>query len=776
MNKKACCSHHKTDDSSSNQGHHQGHEHQPSANKQASTVGAANQYTCPMHPEIEQSTAGNCPKCGMSLETQPILRSKSIWTCPMHPEIQQDQPGNCPKCGMALEASVHEESADSSELNYMTRRFYIALAFTLPLLVISMGDMVTSQWFSRLLGTQGRMYTEMILAAPVTIWAAWPFYLRAVQSVKNRYLNMFTLIGLGVSVAFAFSLIAALLPGIFPSGFHSHGQQIAVYFESAAVIVTLVLLGQVLELRARQQTGSAIRALLNLSPKQATRIDADGDEHDIPLDAVQVGDQLRIRPGQSVPVDGEVVSGSSHVDESMITGEPMAVSKNAGDSLVGATINGSGSLVMIAQKIGNDTLLARIVGLVAEAQRSRAPIQKLADQVAAIFVPIVLFIAVATFVIWAIWGPEPSLAMGLVNAIAVLIIACPCALGLATPMSVMVGTGRGATMGVLFKNAQAIESMRRITTLVVDKTGTLTEGKPSVTSITATDENDLLMSAASLEVASEHPIAQAIINEAKKRSLKLESVKDFKAIAGKGVVGTAQGHVIAVGNEALMRDLSIDLDSWSEQIRDVTKRQESVIHVAKDQVYLGFLTVADAIKTSSLDAVKRLKKSGVKIVMLTGDQISSAQKVADELGIDEVIAGVLPDEKAQHVALLKKEGTFIAMAGDGINDAPALALADVGIAMGTGTDVAMESADITLVKGDLRGIVQARNISHKTMANIKQNLFFAFFYNLLGVPIAAGILYPFFGLLMNPMLAATAMSLSSVSVIANALRLRYIKL
>ncbi len=707
----------------------------------------------------------------------PEASPSGIYTCPMHPEIIQDGPGSCPICGMALEPrTVSIEDEENPELVDMSRRFWFAAALTIPLLIVAMGDMVTGEFFSELLGHRGRVWVELALATPVCLWSAWPFYVRAVQSLKNMNLNMFTLIGLGVSVAYVYSVIAALAPQVFPASFRGEGGQVAVYFEAAGVIVTLILLGQVLELKARSQTSAAVKALLGLAPKTARRIENGGEERDIPLDQIQLDDRLRIRPGEKVPVDGVIVEGSSTVDESMITGEPIPVGKGVGDKVIGATVNGNGALVMKATKVGGDTLLSQIVQMVAEAQRSRAPIQKMADQVAGWFVPAVVLVAVATFVVWALFGPEPSMTYALINAVAVLIIACPCALGLATPMSIMVATGKGAGLGVLFKNAEAIESLRDVDTLVVDKTGTLTEGKPKLSGVVTTakwGDDQLLYWAASLERNSEHPLAEAIVRVAKEQQVVLAQVDEFEAVTGKGVVGKILEHSIALGNRKLMEGASVDVsDSALKQADAMRQEGQTVMFMAVDGELAGFIGVADPIKATTPEAIQMLQREGLQIVMLTGDNATTAQAVARKLGLDQVIADVLPEQKAAAITKLQKKGHVVAMAGDGINDAPALAVAQVGIAMGTGTDVAMESAGVTLVKGDLRGIVRALRLSRATMDNIKQNLFFAFAYNSLGVPVAAGVLYPFFGLLLSPMLAAAAMSFSSVSVIGNALRLR----
>ncbi|RMG94964.1 MAG: heavy metal translocating P-type ATPase [Deltaproteobacteria bacterium] len=739
-------------------------------------------YSCPMDPEVEQDHPGACPKCGMALEPMgpPVPSTRTEWTCPMHPEIVRDAPGSCPICGMALEprtVTVTEEE-DNPELRDMSRRFWFAVALTVPLLVLAMGDMLPGRPISRLLSPRLRTLLELAFATPVCLWSAWPFYVRAVQSVKHQSLNMFTLIGLGVSVAYVYSVVAALFPGIFPEAFRRDGE-VGVYFEASGVIVTLILLGQVLELRARSRTSQAIKQLLGMQAKTARKIQDDGTEVDVPLEAVVVGDRLRVRPGEKIPVDGVVLEGTSSVDESMVTGEPIPVEKGPGDTVIGSTVNGNGSLVIRAEKVGAETLLARIVTMVAQAQRSRAPIQKLADVVSGYFVPAVIVVSVVTFVVWGTIGPEPRMAHALVNAVAVLIIACPCALGLATPMSIMVATGRGATMGILFKNAEAIELMHKVDTLVVDKTGTLTEGRPKLVTVevvNGTDEGTLLRSAASLERGSEHPLADAIVAGAKARGIEPGAVDGFEAVTGRGVCGRVDGREVALGNRALMEEVGVDVTAVAARAEELRREGQTVMYVAVDRRLTGLLGVADPIKESTPEAIGDLHREGIRIVMLTGDDETTARAVAARLRIDEVIADVLPDEKAEVVARLQNEGRIVAMAGDGVNDAPALARAHVGIAMGTGTDVAMESADVTLVKGDLRGIVRARRLSRATMRNIEQNLFFAFVYNSLGVPIAAGVLYPAFGLLLSPVIAAAAMSFSSVSVITNALRLRKVAL
>ncbi len=741
-------------------------------------VPAAAQYTCPMHPEVRADRPGSCPKCGMALEpVAPVTSTSKVeYTCPMHPEVVRDEPGSCPICGMALEPrTVTVDEEESAELVDMRRRFWVSLALSVPVFLMAMADLVPGLVGAGGVSKHTLVYLEMLLATPVVLWGGWPFFVRGWQSVVNRSLNMFTLIALGTGVAYLYSLVAGLFPDLFPPSFRDAQGNVAVYFEAAAVIVTLVLLGQVLELRARSQTGAAIKALLGLAPKTARRLNDDGTEEDVPLESVRVGDRLRVRPGEKVPVDGVVIDGGSSVDEAMITGEPIPVTKGTGDRVIGATINRTGGLVIRADKVGADTLLSRIVQMVAEAQRSRAPIQKLADQVAGYFVPTVVAAAVITFVIWSLWGPDPKMAHALINAVAVLIIACPCALGLATPMSIMVATGKGATVGVLFKNAEAIEVMRKVDTLVVDKTGTLTEGSPklqTVVAVGATGEDELLGLVAGLERGSEHPLAEAIVEGAKERQLTLSDASDFDSVTGKGVMGKLAGHTVAVGNHALMDQLGADPGALAERAESLRSEGQTVMFVAIDGAAAGLVGVADPVKETTPQAIKELHDEKLRVVMLTGDSRTTAEAVARKLDIDEVIAEVLPDQKAEVVKRLQGEGRIVAMAGDGINDAPALAQAQVGIAMGTGTDIAMESAGVTLVKGDLRGIVRARRLSRATMRNIRQNLFWAFAYNSVGVPIAAGVLYPFFGLLLSPIIAAAAMSFSSVSVVSNALRLR----
>jgi Cu+-exporting ATPase len=704
----------------------------------------------------------------------------ALYTCPMDPEVVQEGPGSCPICGMALEPrSVAVEEEASPELRDMSRRFWISLALTLPVFGIAMSEMLPGEPLQHAVSTRWLATLQLLLSTPVVLWGGWPFFARGFASLVSRHLNMFTLIAIGTGAAYLYSALAALAPGIFPDSFRGPAGEVAVYFEAAAVIVTLVLMGQVLELRARSQTGAAIRALLGLAPKTARRLRDDGGEEDVPLEHVQPGDCLRVRPGEKVPVDGVVLEGASSVDESMLTGEPIPVEKASGDRVTGATQNGTGALVIRAERVGADTLLARIVQMVAEAQRSRAPIQRLADRVAGFFVPAVLGIAALAFVLWATLGPEPRLAHALINAVAVLIIACPCALGLATPMSIMVAAGRGARDGVLFRSAEAIEVLRSVDTLVVDKTGTLTEGRPELVSVVAAegfDEATLLRLAASLERASEHPLAAALVEGAQARGQTLVAAESFESRTGMGVTGRVEGRSVALGNTRLLDAVGVDAGALAEAAGAMGAEAQTAMFVAVDGKLAGLLGVADPIKPSTPDAIRSLRGEHLRIVMLTGDSRTTAEAVARRLGLDEVIAEVLPDQKVEVVKRLQADGRTVAMAGDGINDAPALAQAEVGIAMGTGTDVAMESAGVTLVKGDLRGIARAARLSHAAMRNIKQNLFFAFVYNALGVPLAAGALYPTFGLLLSPMIAAAAMSLSSVSVISNALRLRRLTL
>jgi len=739
-------------------------------------------YTCPMHPEVQRQGPGSCPKCGMALEPMevPTQATNTEYTCPMHPEIVQDHPGNCPKCGMTLEPrTVVNEAEDNSELKDMTRRFWVSTVLAIPVFLSAMIAEFWPETMAGIISPQIRQWVEMALATPVVFWGGWPFFVRGWRSVVTWNLNMFTLIGLGIGVAWGYSIVAVVFPGIFPPSVHNDFGVVPVYFEAAAVITALVLLGQVLELRARSQTNAAIKLLLGLAPKTARIVREDGSEEDVPLEQVKLGDKLRVRPGEKVPVDGKVIEGESHVDESMVTGEPIPVAKTSSEKLIGATINGTGGLLMQAEKVGADTLLSQIVKMVAEAQRSRAPIQKLVDIVSGYFVPAVVILAVITLIVWGLWGPEPRLAHAVINAVAVLIIACPCALGLATPMSIMMGTGRGATAGVLIKNAEALEILEKINTLVVDKTGTLTEGKPRLMTVIATQgfhEDDVTRLGAGLERASEHPLAAAIVKGAKEKGIKLNEVSNFISHTGRGVTGIVDGHEVALGNTKLLEEIGTPLGDLTKQADEMRKEGQTVMFVSIDKKPAGLMGVADPIKESTAEALKLLHEAGIEVVMLTGDNHITAEAVARKLGIDRVQAEVLPEQKTEVVKQLQSEGRIVAMAGDGINDAPALAQAQVGIAMGTGTDVAMESAGVTLVKGDLRGITRARLLGHATMRNIRQNLFFAFIYNSLGVPLAAGVLYPFFGLLLSPMIAAAAMSFSSVSVITNALRLRKVGL
>jgi P-type Cu+ transporter len=734
-------------------------------------------YVCPMCPEVRESKPGACPSCGMALEPEvPVSSSRTEYTCPMHPEIVRPAPGSCPICGMALEPRTITAAAEENpELRDMTRRFWASLALTAPLMVIAMSAMVWQMPLHRILPGAALPWLELALATPVVLWGGWPFFQRFWTSLANRSPNMFTLIGMGTGVAYGYSLIATIAPQIFPASLRSMGGYPDVYFEAAAAITTLVLLGQVMELRARSRTSAAIRALLDLSPRTARLLSPDGAEKDISLEQVKIGDRLRVRPGEKVPVDGILLEGRSTIDESMITGESMPVEKAPDGKVIGATINGTGSFVMRVERVGSETLLARIVQLVGQAQRSRAPIQRLADRVAKWFVPVVVAVAVVTFFAWMLLGPQPRFAHALVNAVAVLIIACPCALGLATPMAIMVGVGRGARAGVLIKNAEALEVLEKVNTLVVDKTGTLTEGKPRVVSMSKelADDPELLGLAASLERASEHPLAAAIVDAAAEREIKLSQPEEVTSITGKGIRGVVNGRNVAVGNPALMVEVGALLNP---SVLAASTQDSTLLYVAIDGKYVGNLAVADQLKPSTPDALRDLKVQGIHIVMLTGDNHIVAAAIAKKLGIEEFEAEVLPEGKLEIVRKLQGQGRVVAMAGDGINDAPALAQADVGIAMGTGTDVAMESGGITLVKGDLSAILRARKLSQATMRNIRQNLFFAFVYNAIGVPIAAGVLYPFFGLLLSPIFAAAAMSFSSVSVITNALRLRNVKL
>jgi Cu+-exporting ATPase len=745
----------------------------------------ATRYICPMCPEVESPKPAPCPTCGMALEPEfsgPL--TKSEYVCPMHPEVVQDHPGSCPQCGMALEVRmVMLEEEANPELLDMTRRFWIGGALALPVVVLAMGDMIPGKPFSSFGSGQWLNWVQWILATPVVLWGGWPFFQRGWVSVVNRAFNMFTLIAMGTGTAYVYSTLATFAPGVFPVSFRGADGQVPVYFEAAAVIIVLVALGQVLELRARGQTASAMRALLGLAPSTARVLREDEQEVDIPIDQVKVGDRLRVRPGEKIPVDGVVFEGTTSVDESMISGEPIPIEKGDGDSVTGGTLNGNGSILMQANRVGNETVLAQIVQMVSQAQRSRAPIQRVADVAAGYFVPVVLLVAFLSFCAWAVIGPEPRMAYALVNAVAVLIIACPCALGLATPMSIMVGTGRGASAGVLIKHAEVLERLENVDTLVVDKTGTLTEGTPTVQKVMAVlgfSESEVLQFAGSLEQNSEHPLASAIMAEAVKREVPLIAVEEFTAVSGKGVLGKVSGREVAIGTEAFLQEaLNIepaDVAPVSVSATELRRAGETVVLVAIDRRLAGLIGVGDSIKSTTVEALHSLREEGFRIVMLTGDHRFTADVVGKQLGIEEVISEVLPDKKGEVIQDLQKKGYVVAMAGDGINDAPALAQADVGIAMGTGTDVAMESAGITLVKGDLRGIVRAHKLSRATMDNIRQNLFFAFFYNALGVPVAAGILYPFFGLLLSPIMASVAMTFSSVSVITNALRLRNISL
>ncbi|HXV27363.1 MAG TPA: copper-translocating P-type ATPase [bacterium] len=733
-----------------------------------------------MHSEDHRMEHGCGSKCGTKPQAVKSASpaSDSYYTCPMHPEVRQPQPGNCPICGMSLEkkepAAVEEESP---ELREMTLRFWVSLALSLPVLVIAMSEMVPA--LSGLSGSSLARWIEFGLATPVVLWGGLPFFVRAWQSLLRRSPNMFTLIAMGTGAAYLFSAVAMIFPSIFPDSFRIHNGQVAVYFEAAAVITTLVLLGQVLELRARSKTGSAIRALLNLAPETARLVRENGEEEDVPLEEVKTGDRLRVRPGEKVPVDGVILEGQSAVDESMITGEPVPAEKETGSKVTGGTVNGTGSFLMSAERIGKDTLLARIVQMVSDAQRSRAPIQRLADIVSSYFVPAVILIAILTFTVWAWIGPEPRMAYALVNAVAVLIIACPCALGLATPMSIMVGTGRGAMAGVLIKNAEVLETFEKVNTVVVDKTGTLTVGKPKLGKIrvlSGVSEEEVLSLAASLEKLSEHPLAEAVLHGAKERKIKVEEVKDFIYERGKGVRGTVKGKKVILGTQRFMKEAGVSISELVNEAEGLRREGRGVIFVAVDGKAAGFVSVADPIKESTPEAIEWLHREKIRIVMLTGDHQKTAEAVGKELRIDEIVAGVLPEDKEKHVRRLQEEGRIVAMAGDGINDAPALARAQIGIAMGTGTDVAIESAGIVLVKGDLRGIVKAMKLSRSVMKNIRENLFFAFLYNTLGVPVAAGVLYPFLGILLSPIFASAAMTFSSLSVIVNALRLRTVRL
>lgn len=734
------------------------------------------EYICPMDPEVHQMGPGSCPKCGMALEpatvAPPSVRTE--YTCPMHPEIVRSEPGNCPICGMALEPREITGDESNPELRDMTRRFWTSVVMTIPLLLLMASEMLPSMPLQRMLSGNVWAWIEFACATPVVWWCGWPFFERAWKSIANRSLNMFTLIGLGTGAAYLYSLVATIAPQIFPATARNAEGQIGLYYEPAAVIVALVLLGQVMELRARGQTSSALRSLLGLAPKSARRIDSQGSESDVPLEQVALGDILRVRPGEKVPVDGEVVEGRSSVDESMVSGEPIPVEKATGAKVVGGTINGTGAFTMRAERVGADTLLSQIVKMVSAAQRTRAPIQRVADRISAYFVPAVLVAAVLTFALWYMLGPQPRLAHAVVSAVAVLIVACPCALGLATPMAIMVGTGRGASAGILIRNAEALELFGKVNTLLVDKTGTLTEGKPTLTAVRAAagfEESELLAWVASLERSSEHPLAAAIVRGAEARQLSLRSVSEFSSVPGKGVRGVIDGRNLAIGNAEMLREIGVDVDGLTREADTLRHQGMTVMLAAVNEKPAGLVAVSDPIKESTLEAIRDLKAAGLNVIMVTGDNATTAKAVADTLGV-AFEADVLPEQKAEVVKRHQQRGEIVAMAGDGVNDAPALAQAQVGIAMGTGTDVAMEAGGITLVRGDLRGLVRARKLSQATMRNIRQNLFFAFIYNVLGIPLAAGVLFPFFGVVLSPMIAAAAMSFSSVSVIGNSLRLR----
>ncbi len=742
---------------------------------------AHGKYYCPMHCEGEKvyDKPGSCPVCGMNLEKIPELSSaKIMYTCPMHPEVIKDGPGSCPICGMDLVPMEPTESEENKMYNDLVRKMKIAVLCTVPVFLIAMSDMIPDNLLMRIMDASKWNWVQFGLSLPVVFYACWMFFVRAWKSIVTWNLNMFTLIGIGTGVAFLFSLAGMFFPDIFPNEFRKEDGAVLLYFEATTVILTLVLLGQLLEARAHSQTSGAIKELLKLAPTEATLV-IDGTDKVISIHDIKKGDLLRVKPGDKIPVDGKITDGESTIDESMITGEPIPVDKIIGDSVSSGTINGNKSFVMIAEKVGSETLLSQIVQMVNNASRSKAPIQKLADKIAKYFVPIVVFVSVITFFVWAKFGPEPAMVYGFINAIAVLIIACPCALGLATPMSVMVGVGKGAQSGVLIKNAEALEGMNKVNVIITDKTGTITEGKPSVEKVFSlqNDENGLLQSIASLNQYSEHPLAQAVVNFAKAKNITLIKVKDFEAISGKGVIGTVINKKVALGNKKLMEQVNASVsDELENKIIAEQKLGKTVSYISVDGIAVGFVSITDAIKATSVEAIKELMRQGVEVIMLTGDNENTAKAVASTLNLSSYKAGCLPEDKLKEIKRLQSEGKIVAMAGDGINDAPALAQADIGIAMGTGTDVAIESAKITLVKGDLQGIVKAKNLSHAVMRNIKQNLFFAFFYNILGIPIAAGVLYPFFGVLLSPMIAALAMSFSSVSVIANALRLRSLKL
>ena len=769
-------------------------------------------YVCPMHPEVRSDQPGDCPKCGMHLvpesgaddhahgshhahdhrgqaseaggdyDTVPAGYSGAVYTCPMHPNVRQAEPGSCPICGMGLEleSAAMAEEGPNPELVDFTRRFWVGAALTIPILILTMTPYLGYPQIREFFGERTSLWIEVALGSPVILWSGWPFFVRGWNSFRTMNLILFSLIGMGVAAAYAFSMVAVIAPQIFPEGFRDpETGQVGVYFEAAAVIVTLVLLGQVMELTAREGTGKAIRALLDMAAKTARVIRKDGTEEEIPLEDVQVGDRLRVRPGDKVPVDGVVVDGRSSIDESMISGEPVPVEKVEGDPVTGATINGTGSLIMEATRVGADTMLSQIVEMVANAQRSRAPIQKYADRVAGYFVPAVIAIAIVSFISWAVWGPEPALSYGLVSAVAVLIIACPCALGLATPMSIMTATGRGAQAGVLIKNAEALERFEKIDTLIVDKTGTLTMGKPELVAVmpeTGHDEAEVLRLAASLERGSEHPLAEAIVRGAEERSVEMVEAEDFEAVTGKGVKGVVDGKSVALGNLAMIRELGLEAGDLTAKANARRDEGETVMFVVVDGAIAGLVSVADPVKETTPEAIRELHELGFRIIMATGDNERTAKAIAARLGIDEIRADVLPEDKARIIKELQEAGRKVAMAGDGVNDAPALAQADVGIAMGTGADVAIESAGITLVKGNLDGIVRARRLARAAMRNIRQNLFFALIYNASGVPVAAGILFPFFGILIGPIFAAFAMSASSISVVLNSLRLRGAKI
>ena len=756
---------------------HHDHSHHEHVEHELHDGGSKVIHVCPMDPDVKQEGPGACPKCGMGLEPlQPVIVSKQEYVCPMHPEIVKDEQGSCPICGMSLEPRTVTLEEENPELVDMSRRFWISTVFSLPLLLFTMSKMFPAISFD---SSGWGNWFEFILATPVVLWAGAPFFKRGWDSIVYKSLNMFTLIAIGMGVAYVYSVVATLFPEIFPAAFRDANGEVGLYFEAAAVITTLVLLGQVLELRARSKTSSAIKALLGLAPKNARIIDEKGEEKDIPLENVVAGDLLRVRPGEKVPVDGKVTDGESFIDESMISGEPMEVKKSIGDSVTGGTVNGKGSFLMKAERVGSDTLLAQIVKMVSEAQRSRAPIQGLVDKVSSYFVPAVVGFSIITFIVWSIVGPDPKMAYALVNAVAVLIIACPCALGLATPISIMVGTGRGAMAGLLIKNAEVLETFEKIDTLVVDKTGTLTEGKPKLVTIVTLNggsEDELVGIVASLERMSEHPLGNAIVAAAKERAVDFLDVKEFESLTGRGVTGKVDGRHVAVGNLKLLNEAGVKTAGLETGANELQERGETVVFISIDGEPVGYLGISDPLKATTKEALRQLRAEGIDVIMLTGDNRKTAESVAKELNIKEVRAEVMPDEKHSIVKEIQATGKKVAMAGDGINDAPALAQADVGIAMGTGTDVAMESAGVTLIKGDLMGIVRARKLSRGTMRNIRQNLFWAFIYNALGVPLAAGVLYPVFGLLLSPMIAAAAMSFSSVTVIANALRLRNLKI